>query len=132
MPSLIRTIYLYLIAAITIVMILVALTNTIKVGLEVVFNVKLWDEIGPRYECQDKISSAQLMGKPIPAIAPNETPALLTEEEKTECLKKSEELAKERATNERKRDLIWSLAMIIVAMPVYLYHWRTIQKDHKS
>ncbi len=32
-------------------------------------------------------------------------------------------------TNQRKRQMSNSLAMIIVGTPVYLYHWKTIKKE---
>ena len=33
------------------------------------------------------------------------------------------------ASNERKRDMSNSLAMIVVGAPVYFYHWKTIKKE---
>ncbi|GAB4027352.1 MAG: hypothetical protein Fur0011_5180 [Candidatus Microgenomates bacterium] len=38
----------------------------------------------------------------------------------------------EEASNQRKRQISNSLAMIIVGVPVYLYHWKTIKKESKS
>jgi hypothetical protein len=35
----------------------------------------------------------------------------------------------EEATNQRKRQMSNSLAMIFVGAPVYLYHWKTIKKE---
>lgn len=32
----------------------------------------------------------------------------------------------------RERDLSNSLAMIAVGLPLYLYHWKTIQKENKK
>lgn len=34
-------------------------------------------------------------------------------------------------TNQRKRQISNSLAMILVGAPVYLYHWKTIKKESK-
>lgn len=42
--------------------------------------------------------------------------------------KKQQEL---EATNQRKRQISNSLAMIMVGAPVYLYHWKTIKKESK-
>jgi hypothetical protein len=129
--SLIRTIYLYLITAITIIMVIVAMVNVIKMGLEYVFDVKSYEEIGRIYECDDRYGANHYLGKPPvpPTIEPTQVEPL-TEEEKTNCLKAAEEERKERAANNRKRDVIWSLAMLIVALPLYFYHWKTIQKNH--
>ena len=32
---------------------------------------------------------------------------------------------------QRQRELSNSIAMITVGLPLYLYHWKTIQKEHK-
>lgn len=36
---------------------------------------------------------------------------------------------KEEHSNQRKRQVSNSLAMIVVGAPVYLYHWKTIKKE---
>ncbi|HBC44743.1 MAG: hypothetical protein UX08_C0002G0047 [Candidatus Collierbacteria bacterium GW2011_GWB1_45_35] len=33
--------------------------------------------------------------------------------------------------NQRKRQLSTSLSMILVGVPVYLYHWKTIKKENR-
>lgn len=38
----------------------------------------------------------------------------------------------EEQANQRKRQVSSSLAMILVGAPVYLYHWQTLKKEHKS
>jgi len=46
-----------------------------------------------------------------------------------------EELARrnqEEQANQRKRQFSNSLAMLLVATPVYLYHWATIKKEDKQ
>lgn len=35
----------------------------------------------------------------------------------------------EEASNQRKRQMSNSLAMILIGAPVYLYHWKTIKKE---
>ena len=42
-------------------------------------------------------------------------------------------LVQEReTTRQRQRELSGSMAMIVVGLPLYLYHWKTIQKENKS
>lgn len=36
---------------------------------------------------------------------------------------------KEEESNRRKRQMSTSLAMIVVGVPVYLYHWKKIKKE---
>jgi hypothetical protein len=46
--------------------------------------------------------------------------------------RESDEVIKTRQENEtrrqRERELVSSLSMIVVGLPLYLYHWKTIQK----
>lgn len=42
--------------------------------------------------------------------------------------KKQQEI---EASNQKKRQISNSLAMILVGAPVYLYHWKTIKKENK-
>jgi hypothetical protein len=34
-------------------------------------------------------------------------------------------------TRQRQRELSGSVSMIVVGIPLYLYHWKTIQKENK-
>ena len=47
----------------------------------------------------------------------------------TLSIEEMEERNKEEESNQRKRQMSNSLAMIVVGLPVYLYHWRTIKKE---
>lgn len=38
----------------------------------------------------------------------------------------------EEQSNQRKRQVSNSLAMILVGAPVYLYHWKTIKKENRK
>lgn len=40
-----------------------------------------------------------------------------------------ERAQKKELSNQRKRTISESLAMLIVGIPVYLYHWQTIKKE---
>ena len=39
---------------------------------------------------------------------------------------------KEEQNNQKKRQLSNSIAMIMVGVPLYLYHWKTIKKENKK
>ena len=47
-----------------------------------------------------------------------------------------EKLASDNATRDQKRnrqrELSNSIAMIVIGLPLYLYHWKTIQKENKN
>jgi len=46
----------------------------------------------------------------------------------TEEMKKRND---QEQSNQRKRQLSTSLSMILIGVPVYLYHWKTIKKEQK-
>mgnify|MGYP003395998591 CR=1 FL=1 len=52
--------------------------------------------------------------------------------EKEECIKRVSERNKLQHQNQVKMDLISWIAMLIVALPLYLYHWGLIKKEHKK
>ena len=45
---------------------------------------------------------------------------------------KAKEQANRDQTRNRQREFSGSIAMIAVGLPLYLYHWRTIQKENKK
>lgn len=56
----------------------------------------------------------------------------ITIEKQTISPEEMERRNKEEQTNQRKRQLSTSLSMILVGVPVYLYHWKTIKKEQIS
>lgn len=52
-------------------------------------------------------------------------------EDGKEIVSKEEQIRRneEDQSNQRKRQLSNSIAMILVGAPVYLYHWKTIKKE---
>lgn len=61
------------------------------------------------------------------------TPAVMPDGEKGKIDEKQmqAQAARDQRRN-RQRDLSNSLAMIVVGLPLYLYHWKTIQKENKK
>lgn len=39
---------------------------------------------------------------------------------------------KQEQSNQQKRQLSNSLSMILIGVPLYLYHWKTIKKENKE
>ena len=39
---------------------------------------------------------------------------------------------KQEQANQQKRQLSTSLSMILIGVPLYLYHWKTIKKENKE
>jgi len=60
-----------------------------------------------------------------------------TRDTRTQAQIDAENELQQKAMNEeskrnRQREISSSLAMIIVGAPLYLYHWKAIQKDNKT
>lgn len=104
--SKIRLVYLYLFAAIGLVTIIVGTVRMVDLGLKVfVFKDSDKYEIYPT-----KLSDGQL-----------------------ELSSQELQARQERETRRnRQRDLVGALSMLVVGLPVYLYHWKTIQNETKK
>ena len=113
-----RNLYLYLVCGITIVMILIASISLVRIALDTyVFQIDT-----PRYwhsVCDEPrvVDSAKIV---------------MTEEELAACEEKDLAKAKAELTHDRQRDVSEALAMLLVTLPLYWFHWRTIQKDHNK
>lgn len=113
---LIRTIYLYLFALVGLAMMIVGTARLVDLGMkEYVFHV---DETSYYYE------------RPMP-VMPGEKASEMSAEEKEKYKKEQLVVEKKRAKERKKKDLSEILSLIIVGLPVWMYHWRIIQRDIK-
>lgn len=127
--SLIRKIYLYLVTAITIVILLIGFIGLLNLLLkEYVLDVKGWQETEPYWECEQREEIYYMddfVEKPVPAIED------VSDEELDSCIADAKAKRELQRTNDIKRDLAQYLAMILVALPLYLYHWGVIKKENE-
>ncbi|NIA01827.1 MAG: hypothetical protein GWP15_00415 [Nitrospirae bacterium] len=147
--SMIRKVYLYLVTAITIVILLVGFIGLINLLLkEYVLDVKGWQETEKYWECEQPGERDGLV-----LLVPEETvavePALaegdlvspvaekanekvkMTDNEMEKCIASTKAQREKQRMNDIKRDLAQYLAMILVALPLYLYHWGVIKKENE-
>lgn len=103
----VRLIYLYLFSFVGLLVVVVGSVRIVDLGLKV-FVFKNAD----RYDTYP-VYPAMVDGRPVDMAA-----------EKTR--------ADTESTRQRQRDLSNSLAMIAVGLPLYVYHWKTIQKENKK
>ncbi|MEK7673705.1 MAG: hypothetical protein AAB371_00710 [Patescibacteria group bacterium] len=115
--SLIRKIYLYIFSAIGLVILIIGIVNLINLGLRM-FIFKNADYI---------YSSYTPAPMPVEKIGTSTSDRIL--ENSIEVSKKNQQMEINRS---RERDAANALAMIIVGLPVYLYHWRIINKDREK
>ncbi|HEY3317103.1 MAG TPA: hypothetical protein VGK50_01585 [Coriobacteriia bacterium] len=97
-----RNIYLYLVCLITLIMVIFAIVNGVRGVVQLVYP-------NPGY-----FAGAPVPEKGVPATGPSKA-----------------EVALQQAQDRRNSilDLVGSVAMLAVAGPVYLYHWRRIERD---
>lgn len=121
--NIIRIIYLYLFSLVGLVLIVVASVSLLDLGLKATI-FRQADQY-PTYPEYPMPRSA--VEKPIPGA----TEAQIyepTAEEKAEYEKKLAEYEKENRRRERERTASRSLAMLLVGIPLFLYHWRKVQE----
>lgn len=61
-----------------------------------------------------------------------ETGETLNSEEQQEFKLEQEKRQEEESTRNRQREFSGAVSMIVVGIPLYLYHWKTIQKENKN
>lgn len=128
----IRTVYLYLVTAITIVMIIIAAVGFIRLILnEYVFGVKSWDAFTVLYECENQVVAVPA-DPTVPTKVATTTTKVLTPAEKEKCVADAKARQEASHANDIKRDIVEWLAMLLVALPLYLYHWMLIKKEDKK
>lgn len=106
-----RFIYLYLFSAVGLIIIIFGLIQGINLAIKSVF-----------FKDADSYSSFY-------PIYPGEQQKL-TVEEIDQQKRDFEENRKVELTRARQREFSNTIAMIVVGVPVYLYHWKLIQKDN--
>ncbi len=119
--SIIRFIYLYLITAITFIVFIIGAVNIVDQSLKsFVFNVEEYDYTRPvvaAIECERFLESDD-------------------EEAYHDCLDKqkqaSEQENKSRFTNEAKKRISIGIAQVLVALPLWIFHWRIIERDRRE
>jgi hypothetical protein len=135
---LVRTIYLYLFTIVGLALLITGCVRFIDMGLKA-FLFKQADapeRLMQQYSCQNMYYGPSSVEK----LAANQSDSAFTSEEQAilsaflENYKKCQEegLKINYLTSQRQKDASNSLAMIIVGLPLYLYHWRVIGKEIKK
>ena len=140
--SLVRTLYLYLFSFIGLIVTVVGAIGLLNLGLKVfVFTQADKDMYSGYQSC-----APEAINKfPSPAVQPATTTATssqvcLTAQEKADMdqwiasYKDLQEQNKnvDPLTARRQRDLATNLAMIIIGLPLYIFHWATIKRELKN
>ncbi len=110
----IKRAYLYLVSLVTLIIMIVAAIGLINMGLKAALNVDDYN-YGPYIYCD------QLKPAPDGAGVPQEC----TAEQKAE----QEARDRKSQSDNQKRDIAQSLAMLIVSAPVFYYHWKLARRE---
>jgi hypothetical protein len=135
---LVRTIYLYLFTIVGLALLVVGCVRFMDMGLKA-FVFKQADapeRIMQKFSCQNAFYAYP---SSVEKLEANQTSTVFTADEQAsiktflENYKKCQEEGSNinYLTSQRQKDASNSLAMIIVGLPLYLYHWRVIGKEIK-
>lgn len=120
--SIIRFIYLYLISAITFIVFIIGAVTLVNQALKTfVFGVEEYDYYETR-PVQVMIDCSGYEGEDLDNCIRKQEIAI----EKSE-----NEMPKSRYTNEVKRTLSIGIAQVLVAFPLWIFHWRIIERDRR-
>ena len=108
--SLIRTLYLYIFALLGLVLIIIGGVRFLDMGLKTFVFTKADQEYNYRY--------------PTPV---KEIDSENTEEQCPELISQSDYI-----TSRRQEDASINLALILIGLPLYLYHWTLIKREIKQ
>jgi hypothetical protein len=109
-----RNIYLYVVCLITLIMVIVGAAGTIRSVAELVY-----PDAGYYYGYYGYTEPYPTK----PVAEPSEGP---TEEQ----LAEQERYARAQSVRQGVLSLAGNLAMVFIAGPIYLYHWRKIEMEH--
>lgn len=123
--SIIRFIYLYLITAITFIVFIVGAVNIVNQGFKsFVFGVEEYDY----YDRPVVMLDCEMY------LGPDQDAETYTNcIEKQKARETSEsEMPTSKFTNEAKRTLSIGIAQVVVGFPLWIFHWRIIERDRKE
>ena len=128
--SIIKNIYLYLVSFVALMMIIFSTADLLNIALKTFVFTKADDNYyyGP-VACPIEPSSAVLDNKG--GQTPSSSPL---EKGRSDC----QDTAQQRKQNDdmrsaqRQRDLVRDISMIIVAIPVFLYHWKIVRNKEEG
>lgn len=137
--SLIRTIYLYLFTIVGLILIIISSVDFIDMGLKA-FIFTQADQQERIYSKMPPTAPRKIVELADTGKTTSETKIELTKEEKLEIdawiidytnwKERNENF--DSVTSQRQRDASRNIAMLLVGLPLYLYHWSVIKKETKE
>jgi len=137
--SLVRTIYLYIFALLGLVLLIIGGVNFLNMGLKAFIFTQAEEEQRLLYKQMPFSSSAPTVER-LEKEIDTEEEVCLSEEEKISIQSwladynnwKESSLKIDPVVVRRHRDASLNLSLILIGLPLYLYHWRIIKKETKD
>lgn len=131
-PSVVRTVYLYLFSLIGLCLIVIGGVRLVDMGLKAFI-----------FTAADESRKISMTTPPYPPTSDAKLSAdkdVLTEEDKAAIERwrvdyenwKTVESKRDYVKEERSRNAAESIALILVGLPLYFYHWSTVRKEHSK
>ncbi|MEK7652156.1 MAG: hypothetical protein AAB351_03080 [Patescibacteria group bacterium] len=112
----IKKAYLYVVSLVSLIIIMVGAITLLNMGLKILLNA-------------EEYYAYPMMSVNCEAIPAERGAAVKPTECDSNYQAKQQEAEKKNQQQQRKRDIAQSLAMIIVGVPVFYYHWKLARKE---
>lgn len=119
--STIRNIYLYVVSAISLFMIVFSVVSMVNLGLRTWVFTKADSMSYARPSIDQYCTYGEKGEKTCPS-----------EEERAKREASDMKLQEDQRIADRQRDLVQNISFIIVALPLFIYHWRIIRADRDN
>lgn len=128
-----RHIYLYFVAAVTIIMMISSIIGLLRIVLnEYVFHVKTYEQLEKPAnfgECSDDQLFYVYDQKGVKLLKDSSYTKETMKKIKDECIATGIANRQEQHDNNLKQDIVFWLSMLVVAFPFYYLHWRIIKRE---
>lgn len=111
----IRLLYLYLFAFVGLLVAVIGTIRLVELGMKV-------------YIFKDADQFSYYATRPVTELDKES----LSEEEQKRIEEEDKKRNEEENRRQRQREVSGAVSMIVVGVPLYLYHWKTIQKENKG
>ncbi|TFB09110.1 hypothetical protein E3V08_01230 [Candidatus Atribacteria bacterium MT.SAG.1] len=137
--SLIRTIYLYIFALLGLVLLIIGGVNSVNMGLKAFIFTQAEEEQRILYK-QMPVPFSLSRVEELEKEMETDEEVCLSENEKTDIKNwltdynnwKESRLKIDPITARRHRDASLNLSLILIGLPLYLYHWRIIKRETRE
>ena len=127
--SVLKAGYLYLVSAISIIMIIIAATSVVQ-------NIITYNILDIKQERWGETPEAICNWKYVPKVESESAdfvsvPNTYNYDSLEECLETESKSIEHRAKIQYAYDMAQALAMLLVAIPVWIYHWKLIRREEQ-